>query len=51
MEALMDMPVYLDCWVKVLPNWRKNSAALSRFGFLELPVGEPVPESPRKENA
>jgi GTP-binding protein Era len=51
MEALMDMPVYLDCWVKVLPNWRKSSAALSRFGFVELPAGEPVSEPPRKENA
>jgi GTPase len=32
-EELTDAPVYLDCWVKALPNWRKNSAALSRFGF------------------
>jgi GTPase len=32
-EELTGAPVYLDCWVKALPNWRKNSAALSRFGF------------------
>jgi GTP-binding protein Era len=33
LEELTGTPVYLDCWVKVLPNWRKSSAALSRFGF------------------
>jgi GTPase len=33
LEQLVDAPVYLDCWVKALPNWRKSSAALSRFGF------------------
>jgi GTPase len=33
LEDLSGVPVYLDCWVKVLPNWRKNAAALSRFGF------------------
>jgi GTPase len=33
LEQLIDAPVYLDCWVKALPNWRKSSAALSRFGF------------------
>ena len=37
-EALLGAPVYLDCWVKVLPNWRKSAAALSRFGFPETPV-------------
>ena len=25
--------VYLDCWVKVLPNWRRDAASLSRLGF------------------
>jgi GTPase len=35
LEELIGAPVYLDSWVKVLPNWRKNSAALSRFGFPE----------------
>jgi GTP-binding protein Era len=33
LEQLIGTPVYLDCWVKTLPNWRKSSAALSRFGF------------------
>ena len=32
-EALIDQKVYLDLWVKVLPNWRKNSSALARFGY------------------
>jgi GTP-binding protein Era len=35
-EELIDAPVYLDCWVKALPNWRKNSSALTRFGFPPL---------------
>jgi GTP-binding protein Era len=34
-EALLGAPVYLDSWVKVLPNWRRNPAALARFGFPE----------------
>ena len=34
-EALIGEPVYLDCWVKVLPHWRKSSTALTRFGFPE----------------
>jgi GTP-binding protein Era len=38
LEALIGAPVYLDCWVKVLPRWRKNAAALTRFGF---PVTDP----------
>jgi GTPase Era involved in 16S rRNA processing len=25
--------VYLDLWVKVLHNWRRNAHALSRFGY------------------
>jgi GTP-binding protein Era len=33
LEELVRAPVYLDCWVKALPNWRKNAAALTRFGF------------------
>jgi GTP-binding protein Era len=33
LEDLIGTPVYLDCWVKSLPNWRKSSAALARFGF------------------
>ena len=35
LEELLGAPVYLDCWVKALPNWRKSAAALSRFGFPE----------------
>ena len=35
LEALLGQPVYLDCWVKVLPNWRRNAASLSRLGFPE----------------
>lgn len=41
LEALLGGRVYLDTWVKVLPNWRKSAAALSRFGFPE----EPAPPS------
>jgi GTPase len=32
-EQLIDAPAYLDLWVKVLPNWRKNPAALTRLGY------------------
>jgi GTP-binding protein Era len=35
LEELIGAPVYLDAWVKVLPNWRKSSGALTRFGFPE----------------
>jgi len=34
-EQLIGEPVYLDCWVKVLPHWRKSATALTRFGFPE----------------
>jgi GTP-binding protein Era len=34
-EQLLGAPVYLDSWVKVLPNWRRNPSALTRFGFPE----------------
>jgi GTP-binding protein Era len=37
LEELIGAPVYLDCWVKALPNWRKNSGALTRFGFPATP--------------
>jgi GTP-binding protein Era len=33
LEHLIGAPVYLDCWVKTLPNWRKNAVTLSRMGF------------------
>ena len=39
-EDLLSVPVYLDLWVKVLPNWRKDHAALRRLGYV-------VPEGPR----
>jgi GTPase len=45
LEELLGAPVYLDCWVKALPNWRKSSAALSRFGFPESSPGGPAPTS------
>jgi GTP-binding protein Era len=32
-EELVGMPVYLDLWVKVLPNWRKDVVALRRLGL------------------
>jgi GTP-binding protein Era len=32
-ETLIDAKVYLDLWVKVLPNWRRDPAALRRFGY------------------
>jgi GTP-binding protein Era len=32
-EELIGEPVYLDLWVKVLANWRKNDTALKRLGY------------------
>jgi GTP-binding protein Era len=32
-ERFVGAPVYLDLWVKVLPNWRKSDSALRRFGY------------------
>jgi GTP-binding protein Era len=32
-EAFLGARVYLDLWVKVLANWRKNPGSLSRFGY------------------
>ena len=32
-EALVGAPVYLDLWVKVLPNWRRDRNALRRLGY------------------
>jgi GTP-binding protein Era len=32
-ERLVDGAVYLDLWVKVLANWRRNARALERFGY------------------
>jgi GTP-binding protein Era len=32
-ETFVGASVYLDLWVKVLPNWRKSDRALRRFGY------------------
>jgi GTP-binding protein Era len=32
-ERLVGKPVFLDLWVKVLPNWRRNAQALRRLGY------------------
>jgi GTP-binding protein Era len=32
-EALLDHPVYLELWVKVKTNWRKNEAEMRRLGY------------------
>jgi GTP-binding protein Era len=32
-EKLIGAQAYLDLWVKVLPNWRKNPTALTRLGY------------------
>lgn len=32
-ETLAGDKIYLDLWVKVLPNWRRDSAALDRLGY------------------
>lgn len=32
-EPLVGAPVYLDLWVKVLHNWRRNANALARLGY------------------
>jgi GTP-binding protein Era len=54
LEELIGAPVYLDTWVKALPNWRKSSGALARFGFPPpsppAPHEQPdAPSSPNKE--
>jgi len=38
-EGFVDRPVYLDLWVKVLANWRKNAGSLSKFGY-QLATGK-----------
>jgi GTP-binding protein Era len=32
-EALIGAPAYLDLWIKVLPNWRRDPRSLRRFGY------------------
>jgi GTP-binding protein Era len=36
-ERFVGQPVYLDLWVKVLPNWRRNRNAVLRLGY-----GDPI---------
>lgn len=57
LEELIGAPVYLDSWVKALPNWRKNSGALARFGFPAPPMvvsasqeRRPAPTLPEKDS-
>jgi GTP-binding protein Era len=38
-ETFVGTKVYLDLWVKVLANWRKNPGSLSRFGY-QLATGK-----------
>jgi GTP-binding protein Era len=38
-ETLVGEKVYLDLWVRVLANWRKNPGSLSRFGY-QLATGK-----------
>jgi GTPase len=33
LEELVGDSVYLDLWVKVLANWRKNVSSMQRFGY------------------
>lgn len=51
LEELIGNPVYLDTWVKVLPNWRRNAAALTRFGFPEPKPADASSPPPGKESA
>ncbi len=34
-EAMLETRVFLRLWVKILEGWRKDAAALKRFGYLE----------------
>jgi GTP-binding protein Era len=45
LEELIGAPVYLDCWVKALPNWRKSASALARFGFPQTAPAAPASTS------
>jgi GTP-binding protein Era len=38
-ETFVGTQIYLDLWVKVLANWRKNPGSLSRFGY-QLATGK-----------
>ena len=43
-ETLLGGPVYLDLWVKVLANWRRNEHSLRRFGYQLSPTTTPSHE-------
>ena len=32
-ESFIGESVYLDLWIKVLPNWRRSTSQLERFGY------------------
>ena len=32
-EQVTGLPTYLDLWVKVVPDWRRNQTALKRLGY------------------
>jgi len=51
LEDLLGSPVYLDTWVKVLPNWRRKPAALARFGFPDPKPAAAGSRPPGKEPA
>ncbi len=40
-EPLVGRPVFLDLWVKVLGNWRRNTASLERLGYALPPTKTP----------
>ncbi|MDB4874164.1 MAG: GTP-binding protein Era-like-protein [Gemmatimonadetes bacterium] len=44
-EAFIGARVYLDLWVKVLANWRRNPHSLHRFGYQLPPASSPTPKS------
>ena len=33
LEDITGIPAYIDLWVKVVPGWRRNPAALKRLGY------------------
>ena len=33
LESMLETKVYLDLWVKVMKNWRKDEDALKRLGY------------------
>jgi GTP-binding protein Era len=40
-EAFVGAKVFLDLWVKVLPNWRRNAHSLQRLGY-RIPQDRPT---------